>query len=346
MLDVNSMRKYLCNACELERYVYIWNNALTSVNNSIRDISQKKQATQSAIVSKEIEFSRIENDVLAERKEEKHDAKTLGGCVIPIGILFIALCYCMPFLLGVFEEIQSYDNVSFAEALKRYINKDLGFAGVIAIIIAAIAIISGLIGVIISMVKNFITKEKLGFWEKETQRRKQRIDKDKQQLYMAITSFTNSEKLLLEEKNKIILNLRKAKEALSLLYSKNVLPIKYRNFTAVTTMFEYLATGRCTAIEGHGGIIDTYENDYKLGIIINNLIEINQKMDIIAANQQMLYQELNTANSHLQKIEMNIKAIETHTSKIEKNTAISAVANQQTAAIARSMEWQTWANGF
>lgn len=126
--------------------------------------------------------------------------------------------------------------------------------------------------------------------------------------------------------------------ALAEFYAEDVLPEKYRNFSAVATMYEYLHTGRCTIIRGHGGIFDTYEYDRKLGLIIENLVSINAKLDQIAANQRMLYDELREANRTLSGISSSLSSIEKSSAEIASNSAISAAADQRTADAAQWMK--------
>ena len=65
------------------------------------------------------------------------------------------------------------------------------------------------------------------------------------------------------------------------LYGKNLLPPVYRNLVAVGTLYGYLINGRCTTIEGHGGIYDTYEYDVKLNTIICKLDDVLDNLESI-----------------------------------------------------------------
>ena len=104
-------------------------------------------------------------------------------------------------------------------------------------------------------------------------------------------------------------------------------------------MLGYLQTGRCNAIQGHGGIYDTYEIDMQNRAIITTLEEIKNISLQIEANQQLLLSEMQQANRTLTNINQTVNRIDVTTKQIEKNTAISAAANQQTAAAASWIAW-------
>lgn len=142
----------------------------------------------------------------------------------------------------------------------------------------------------------------------------------------------------------IFKELNEAKKILSNIYAENVLPAKYRSFNAVATLYEYLETGRCNTIQGHGGIYDTYEYDLRLGVIIRNLVEINSRLADIQENQRRLYNEFRQANQTLSQISTTLKNIEDINVDIARNSAISAAANQQTAAASNYMAWHIWHN--
>ncbi len=150
--------------------------------------------------------------------------------------------------------------------------------------------------------------------------------------------------MLKEKQQEISGALREAKNNLADIYAQDVLPERYRSFSAVATLYDYLETGRCDKIQGHGGIYDTYENDLRQGLIIERLTEISNGLSRIEANQQMLYMELRQANAALSDIGQSLAQIEKSDAEIAANTAISAVADQQTAASVNWMAWKQWAN--
>lgn len=78
-------------------------------------------------------------------------------------------------------------------------------------------------------------------------------------------------------------------QALAQLYSCNILHPKYRNFVAVSSIYEYFDTGRCSALEGSGGAYDIYERESRLDKIISRLDQALDTLELIRQNQEMLY---------------------------------------------------------
>lgn len=136
-----------------------------------------------------------------------------------------------------------------------------------------------------------------------------------------------------------------ARSNLAQIYSENVLPQKYRNLAAVATMYEYLETGRCTIIQGHGGIYDTYEVERIHLEQLRQMVQINKTLSRMEDNQRYICQELRQANQTLSSINSSLSEIEKTNAEIAKNTAISAAANKQTAAATSWLAWNAWANG-
>lgn len=85
---------------------------------------------------------------------------------------------------------------------------------------------------------------------------------------------------------------------LNALYGKNIIYPKYQHDLVAICMFhEYFESGRCTTLTGHEGAYNIFEQELRLGIIINNLDIIIQKLDDIQRNQYSLYSALQHINS-------------------------------------------------
>lgn len=107
-------------------------------------------------------------------------------------------------------------------------------------------------------------------------------------------------------------------------YSVNCLFPKYRNLVAVTTIDEYLQSGRCTTLEGSDGAYNLYEMELRQNIVIGQLSSILSNMEQIKNNQYTLYQELATANASIEDIMTEIKSLHT-TEKLNAYFASVAV---------------------
>lgn len=126
--------------------------------------------------------------------------------------------------------------------------------------------------------------------------------------------------------------LNTAAKNLNRLYSEQILPQRYHNLIAVSTMYQWLREGRCTAVYGHGGLFDTYETDLRFGQIVSRLDDINEKMDLAIQNQGILIQEVQRGNSIAEKTYKSVCQIENNTeklidinNKIQSNTEIIAM---------------------
>ena len=122
------------------------------------------------------------------------------------------------------------------------------------------------------------------------------------------------------------------KDALENLYDVNIIYPKYRNLVAVTTIYEYLASGRCDTLEGADGAYNLYEMELRQNIIIGQLSSVLDSLEQIKNNQFTLYNEIEESNRKSAEL----------LSDIADNTKVSAYANEETAkanaAIAQNTE--------
>ncbi len=128
------------------------------------------------------------------------------------------------------------------------------------------------------------------------------------------------------------------KELLKKLYGLNVIHPKYQNMIAVTTMLEYLESGRCLSLTGPHGAYDTYSYEEKQNIIIGRLDTVISMLDEIRQTQRALYDAIQESNAiaadicgQAQRIAEanrdiadNTALIAYNTSVIRQNTEISA----------------------
>ena len=104
------------------------------------------------------------------------------------------------------------------------------------------------------------------------------------------------EKLVLSELDKEEVALKQAKACLDIVYEKNVIFPKYRNFVMVSSLYEYICAGRCTALEGHEGAYNILEIEIRLDHIITQLDRVIAQLDAIKSNQYMVYSAIQDAN--------------------------------------------------
>ena len=310
------MRQYLEYVVEFEKYVWVWKNAMNTVNNQLQNLYNKRNSLDASVAKSINESNAFNVKYHAQEKVRRENGKkflkravfSLVGFVIG-GIILLALLFmgneaayplfwfelfCLIF--GIYNASKYFSNKSRISEMKKI---DLNSAS----------------EALINDRKNEAESFRINSLDEERQ--------------------------IKEKQSEIFTSLQNAQNSLKDIYSVNVLPNKYRSLCAAATMLGYLTTGRCNTIQGHGGIYDTYEIDMQNRAIITKLTELRDISLRIEANQQLLLQEMRNANNMLANINQTVNRIDLTTRQIEKNTAISAVANQQTAAAASWIAWRT-----
>ena len=107
---------------------------------------------------------------------------------------------------------------------------------------------------------------------------------------------------------------------------------KYRNLIAVSSFYEYIASGKCTSLAGKGEAYVIYDLESRLDRIITDLHNIHLKLDQIKDNQYMLYCSLCETNNTLARIENSNRNIMNSVGAIRENTELTAY-NSNVAAI-------------
>lgn len=103
--------------------------------------------------------------------------------------------------------------------------------------------------------------------------------------------------------------LRDLENALNEHYAQNVLFPKYRNMVAITTINEYLMSGRCYELEGPNGAYNLYEMELRQNVIVGQLSSIISGLEQIRNNQFSLYQEIVKANATVSDILREVEGV-------------------------------------
>lgn len=123
------------------------------------------------------------------------------------------------------------------------------------------------------------------------------------------------------------------KSALEQLYSADVIYPKYRNLVAVTMIYEYLASGRCSELEGPNGAYNLYEMELRQNIIIGQLSSILDRLEQIRGNQFTLYNELEKSNQESARLLSDISNnVEFNRYALEETAKANAAIAQNTEA--------------
>ena len=118
-------------------------------------------------------------------------------------------------------------------------------------------------------------------------------------------------------------------EALISLYEEGIIYSKYRNLVAVSTIYEYLASGRCDQLEGPNGAYNLYEMELRQNIVIGQLSTITEHLEQIKENQYTLYYEIQNANRNSESM----------LSSIGDDVKFSAYQNAATAKNVETMRY-------
>lgn len=155
-------------------------------------------------------------------------------------------------------------------------------------------------------------------------------------------------RVLEEEKEKYFLNqelleLKRSMEqsqiVLQKLYDMNIIFHKYRGFILVSSIYEYLYSGRCTTLEGHEGAYNILENEMRLNNIIMRLDHISAQLNQIKNNQFMIYSAIQESNHTLSKILKSNKQISGDIRRLEVQ---GDELNKRVASLQRTSEFNLY----
>lgn len=173
--------------------------------------------------------------------------------------------------------------------------------------------------------------------EKEAQKHKEAVQRDKQRVQMELKKK--------QTLNLQIEGLRHKKAELSTtlnkMYGINILYPKYRYFVAVATMYEYFDSGRCRTLEGHEGAYNVYENELRLNVIVSQLSDIIYRLEDIKSNQMMVYNAIKEGNRLSNEICNNSARLIQQNQEIMENTALIAYNSRITAKNTEIMKFIT-----
>lgn len=123
------------------------------------------------------------------------------------------------------------------------------------------------------------------------------------------------------------------KNILHKMYNKAIIFPKYRNFTAVSSFYEYIDSGRCTRLDGHEGAYNIFENEIRQNIIIQKLDEAVRMLKKIEQNQYMLYDAIRETNRVIgnlgQNLDSALNQIDTKMDAVVENTYISSYNSER-----------------
>lgn len=127
-------------------------------------------------------------------------------------------------------------------------------------------------------------------------------------------------KLTRERDEEITPILNKTRKVLKQMYAKDIIHPKYRNFVAISQIYGYLDTGRCSELEGVHGAYNLFEFELSQHTIIDKLDTIISQLDKLNETMGYLAASINFANKQLDSISSSLNRIETNTALTNYNS--------------------------
>ena len=143
-----------------------------------------------------------------------------------------------------------------------------------------------------------------------------------------LASWTESGK-----ENDIVLQkpLDSTKSLLSKLYANDFIYAKYQNLPALTSIYEYLLTGRCDELAGAHGAYNLYEDEVRKDTVISQLSTVIDNLEQIKQNQYMLYQQSKLIKNETAAINYELQQIKGYTINLTELTALNTYYSALTA---------------
>ena len=125
--------------------------------------------------------------------------------------------------------------------------------------------------------------------------------------------------------------LNKTKELLGQLYKKDFIYPKYQSLPALTSIYEYLLTGRCEELAGAHGAYNLYEDEVRKDTVISQLNIVIDNLGQIKQNQYMLYQQATLIRNKTTAIKQELQQIKGYTINLTELTALNTYYSALTA---------------
>ncbi len=322
------MKEYLSHVITFEKHIYVWSYALNEADNQIGLLTGEKAGIEQQRLTTENTLANLDDNVdrtIRHRQAEIERCKKIVEKKKPKKIAIFSIIASLILLISIVTGVNS------------------GFLYGLA---CAFALSVLVFNVYFFMIPHSSEQEIIYKYTKELesqthqqQAKRQKVLLTEQCKKLDEAYYINSEHFAVtnENRSKVINALNNARGTLEQIYALDVLPKKYRSLNAAATLYEYLDTGRCTIVQGHGGIYDTYEYDLKLGVIIDKLEEIITILHRIEETQHLLYEEVCSANKTLNDMRGELKEFK---NSFDDFAAASLQLQSQTLATANWMAWQ------
>ena len=119
-------------------------------------------------------------------------------------------------------------------------------------------------------------------------------------------------------------SLSETQAVLDKLYSLDVIYPKYRTLPALTSIYEYLVTGRCEELSGAHGAYNLYEDEIRKDTVISQLNTVIENLEQIKQNQYMLYEQVKGIQQNTRAIAAELYQIKGYAACLTDLAALTA----------------------
>lgn len=307
----NVLKKYLYNVYNLEVSLYNQKNLKNEIIHNIQYLNSKNYEAYYA----EESTDRIKEDVWEGEMFNAGFGFIGGGVILSLIIRGIYSCK---------------DGGIFAEL---FTGRLFGWLFQFALIGAVVGLV---LFCVITLIQYLVIRKRINAQNKEIELLNDKIDtnnrKERETDIQKIKILKNT--LLRQEAS-----ITKTTAVLNKYYSYNIIFPKYRYLEAVSSFYEYFASGRCSTLEGHEGAYNIFENELRQGLIINKLDDIIDHLERIEDSQYMLYTAIQKGNEETARISAEINTTANKLNQIESNTAVTAYYSRIGAENTECLKW-------
>lgn len=167
-------------------------------------------------------------------------------------------------------------------------------------------------GISLSKTESYAETQKTLYEEKQ-QKRNEVVKEIETKYNQELKSYTEAVKPFDQQLENVSrefeTELQKIDKALEEYYSNNIIFPKYRNLVALSSISEYLQSGRCSKLEGADGAYNMYEAEIRQNRIIEQLSLVIERLDQIRNTQYYLYTSVEAANQKADSIIWEMKKV-------------------------------------
>lgn len=178
-------------------------------------------------------------------------------------------------------------------------------------------------------------KQKINKYDEDCATLQATIQEEKTLRLKEIEKLKTQKQIAEVERQQVENALASSRRNLEKMYSYNIVFPKYRNYVMVSSIYEYLCAGRCTALDGHEGAYNILELEIRLDRIITQLDRIIMNLEAIRANQYTLYTCLQESN---QRIDMFLQEESRMADSLQGIASQTATMNARLADMQKSSE--------